>query len=74
MLGIVITLHGTVVVLSTFPMKVAVTKDELKQRFQEIINRDSGDTEHDMGDALDALFEYVDDPEIQEMYERYICW
>lgn len=50
-----------------------MTKEELKAKFQEIINRTSGDVESDIGDAIQALFEYVDDPEIEEMYER-ITW
>lgn len=56
-----------------FSNGVNMTKEELKQRFQEIIDRTTGDVESDMDDALEALFEYVDDPEIKRMYER-IAW
>lgn len=49
-----------------------MTKEELKNRLQAIIDRTSSSVDDDKMDALDALFDYLDDPDIEEMYER-IC-
>lgn len=47
-----------------------MTIDELRNRFQVILDRESGNIDDDVEDAIQALLEYVDDPEIQEMYDR----
>lgn len=47
-----------------------MTINELRNRFQAILDRESGNVDDDVEDAIQALLEYVDDPEIQEMYDR----
>lgn len=47
-----------------------MTHVQLLQRLREIDNRDSGSTDDDRDDAIEALLEYVNDPEVRELYER----
>lgn len=51
-----------------------ITKQELKARLQQIVDRTSGDTESDHADADEALLDYVDDAEILEIYESIGGW
>lgn len=47
-----------------------MTHLQLLQRLREIANRDSGSTDDDWDDAIEALLEYVNDPEVRELYKR----
>lgn len=47
-----------------------MTHAQLLRRLQEIADRDSGNVNDDRNDAIEALLEYINDPEVQELFER----